>query len=226
MVIDILKCKGQWLSLRHVLVILMIFFKHILSSIIHLRCLYEILSGLEVEELLHLAIELIKFSSENPSQNDDVKDRISSRISFSTCWSEAMLNDKWSVNQRLFISRHVLRSKNDCFMSLTVLLNCFQSSRLLEDLYTSKSLLYLAFYQLLEWTIVLMIFKFCPHILDGVCKFVDNTIKAQRVNNIVHINVSKSLGKIFDKQSFFFTILDNGMLSGINVFFNYWNNNS
>ena len=67
---------------------------------------------------------------------------------------------------------------------------------------------------------------FCPYILDGTCKFVDNTIEARRVDNIACINVSKSLRKIFDKQLFFFTVLDNSALSGIDVFFNYWNDNS
>lgn len=106
MVIDILKCEGQWPSSRHMLAILMIFFKHILSLIIHLRCLYESLSRLGVEELLHLAIELINSSSEKAPHDDDMKDGISSRMSSSMCQSEAMLNDKYSVNQRSFISRH------------------------------------------------------------------------------------------------------------------------
>ena len=88
------------------LAILMIFFKHILSLIIYLRCLYESLSGPGVEELLHLAIELINSSSEKAPHDDDMKDGISSRMSSSMCQSEAMLNDKYSVNQRSFISRH------------------------------------------------------------------------------------------------------------------------
>ena len=60
---------------------LMMFFKHILSLIIHLRCLYKSLLEPGVEELLHLVIELINSSSENTLQDKDVKDGTLSRMS-------------------------------------------------------------------------------------------------------------------------------------------------
>jgi len=50
----------------------MILFKHTLSLIILLRCLHDSLSGLEVDELLYLAMELINFSSENRTQGKEV----------------------------------------------------------------------------------------------------------------------------------------------------------
>jgi len=50
----IIEYNGQWPRLIHVLAILTIFFKHLTSLITALRCFYETLSGLEVDELLHL----------------------------------------------------------------------------------------------------------------------------------------------------------------------------
>ena len=67
---------------------------------------------------------------------------------------------------------------------------------------------------------------FCLCILDGACKFVDNSIKASGINNIAYIDVSKSFRKIFDECSFFIAVLNNSILSGIDVFFNNWNDNS
>ena len=45
-------------------------------------------------------------------------------------------------------------------MFLTVFLNCFQSSKLLEALYVLRSHLQLVSHQLLEWTMMLVIFEF------------------------------------------------------------------
>ena len=60
----------------------------------------------------------------------------------------------------------ILRSKKEHLVFLTILLNCFQSSNLLEVLYILRSLLQLVFHQLLEYTIMLMTFKFLAQILS------------------------------------------------------------
>ena len=59
---DVLKCDDQWSRLIHMLVILIIFFKHLMSLIIVLRCFYKTLSELGVNKLLHLLMALINFS--------------------------------------------------------------------------------------------------------------------------------------------------------------------
>ena len=60
----------------------------------------------------------------------------------------------------LFAISWILRSKNCHFIFLTILWNCFQSSKLLDNLYFSKSLLQLLFHQLLEYLMMLTTFKF------------------------------------------------------------------
>ena len=57
MKVETLKCVSQWSSLKHASAILMIFFRHALSLTILLRCFYDNLSGLEVNELLQLLME-------------------------------------------------------------------------------------------------------------------------------------------------------------------------
>ena len=58
----------------------------------------------------------------------------------------------------LFKISWILRSKNCYFVFLAVLWNCFQSSKLFEDLYFFKSLLQLLSHQLLECLVMLMVF--------------------------------------------------------------------
>ena len=60
---------------------LIILFKHTLFLTILLRCLHDSLLGLEVDELLHLAIKLINSSSENGTQDKEAILGISPRIS-------------------------------------------------------------------------------------------------------------------------------------------------
>ena len=59
---EILKWDSQWLNLMQVLVMKMMFFRHVLSLRMILRCLYNNLSGPEVDELLHLVKELTNSS--------------------------------------------------------------------------------------------------------------------------------------------------------------------
>ena len=59
-----------------------------------------------------------------------------------------------------------LKSKKEYLVFLTILLNCFQFSNLLEVLYMLRSLLQLASHQLLEYTIMLITFEFLAQILS------------------------------------------------------------
>jgi len=71
MMIDVetLKCIGQWPSSKQALAMSTIFFRHIESLMIILRCLHDSLFRPEVDELLHLLIALISSASEKDSQN-------------------------------------------------------------------------------------------------------------------------------------------------------------
>ena len=60
----------------------------------------------------------------------------------------------------LFVISWILRLKNCHFIFLTIFWNHFQSSKLLDNLYFSKSLLQLLFYQLLKCLVMLMTFEF------------------------------------------------------------------
>jgi len=64
MVVDVLKCAGQWPRLMQVLVISMNLLRHVLFLIILLRCFQDSLSGLEVKVLLHFSIVLMSSSFE------------------------------------------------------------------------------------------------------------------------------------------------------------------
>ena len=63
--IEILKCKDQWPKSKYASAILIIFFRYNLFLAIHLRCLHDNLLEPKVKELLHLAIELMNYFSEN-----------------------------------------------------------------------------------------------------------------------------------------------------------------
>jgi len=62
---DNLKCNSQYCKLIHILIILIKFFKYILSLMITLRCFQDILSRLGIDKLLYLVIALLNFSLEN-----------------------------------------------------------------------------------------------------------------------------------------------------------------
>ena len=66
----------------------------------------------------------------------------------------------------------------------------------------------------------------CPCVLNYTCKIVDNSIEVQGVDNIACVNFSKGFRKVLDELLLFITVLDNGLLSDINIFFNQWNDNS
>ena len=104
-VIEVLKWKDQWSKLIHILAMLIILFKHALSLMILLRCLYDNLFGPGVDKLLHLAMELINSSSENSTQIEGFLLGILSSISISIWWFWAILNNKWRACQRSSILR-------------------------------------------------------------------------------------------------------------------------
>ena len=59
-----------------------------------------------------------------------------------------------------------MRSKKEYLVVLTIFLNCFQSSILLDTLYFSRFLLYFASHQPFECLVILIIFKFISHIIS------------------------------------------------------------
>jgi len=85
--IEVLKCKDQWPNSKHILAMLIIFFRHNLFLMILLRCLYDNLSKPGVNELLHLAIELINSSSKNETHFINYLFEILSNMLMSTCQS-------------------------------------------------------------------------------------------------------------------------------------------
>ena len=66
--VETLEYVGQWPSSKYASVILIIFLKYLLSLIILLKCLHDNLSGLGVDELLYLLMELMNSASENSFQ--------------------------------------------------------------------------------------------------------------------------------------------------------------
>ena len=106
MVIDILKWVSQCLISKQAFAMLTMFFKHNLSFIIYLRCLYSILSGPGVDELLHLSIVLVNSFSEKKYHEEVVNASISIRMSSSMQQSWAILNDKCKAYQKSFISKY------------------------------------------------------------------------------------------------------------------------
>ena len=79
-VVEVLKWVDQYPTSIHMFAILIIFLKHNLSLKMHLRYLYDSLSGPGANELLHLTIVLVNSSSENCFQDNVVNDPISFKI--------------------------------------------------------------------------------------------------------------------------------------------------
>jgi len=68
----------------------------------------------------------------------------------------------------LFVISWIFWSKNEHFVLLTIFLNCFQSSKLLVNLYFSRSLLQFKSHQLFEYMVILTIFEFLFYISSMV----------------------------------------------------------
>ena len=102
---EILKWEGQWPNSKHVLAMLMIYFRHNLFLKMILGYFHDNLSGLEVDKLLYLVIELVSSFSENGAQFDEHLLVISSNISILICLFWAILNNEWRAIYRFSISR-------------------------------------------------------------------------------------------------------------------------
>ena len=63
-VVETLKCEGQYPNSMHMLVMLINFLRRTTFLTYFLRCLHDNLSSSEVDELLYLAIALVSLSSE------------------------------------------------------------------------------------------------------------------------------------------------------------------
>ena len=81
MVIDVLKWVGQCSISRQAFAMLTMFFKHDLSLMICLRCLYSSLSGLGIDELLYLLIALVNSFYEKGYHEEVMKASILLRTS-------------------------------------------------------------------------------------------------------------------------------------------------
>ena len=128
MVNKILKWEGQHPNLIQVFVIVIMFFKHVLSLNIVLRYLYDNLFRPRVDILLYLNKALVNFSSENRAHVEVVYGSSLFRMSLSTlqCW--AVIKVKYKACQRLFNSKHswplnLIVSEASSFCLLTQLIS-------------------------------------------------------------------------------------------------------
>jgi len=82
MIIDAndLKYDGQCPKLMYTLVILIIFFEHLVFLTITLRCFHKTLLKSKVNKLLHLSMALVNFLFEKEGYIDDSFDGSSSKI--------------------------------------------------------------------------------------------------------------------------------------------------
>ena len=91
----------------------------------------------------------------------------------------------------LFNISWIFWSKNKHLVLFTVFLNYFQSTRLLVDLYFSRPLLQLMFYQLFEYLEILIIFEFFSQVLlialanESTAFSSDSTLVRKEVSIIV-----------------------------------------
>ena len=205
------------------LAILIMFFKHNLSLSMYLRWLHKSLSGLGVDELLHLAIVLVNSSSENRTQVKDGENMISLRM-FSSIWQcWAILKEECITCHRSLISRQgwslyliasiassfhlltqfmssqdphfllaifwILRSKNKCFVFLTVLQKIFQSFKLFNDPATVFILPALGVFHDIDDFQVLF-----PSTFDCIHKIVDSSVQTSYIWQIGRIEVSNGCG--------------------------------
>ena len=115
---------------------LIILFRYNLSLTILLKYLHDNLSRSRVDKLLYLVMELINSSSENRTHFIDCLFEISSNMPMSTCWSWAILKNKWRVYQRFLISRqgqllHLIASTAESLCLLTQFMSSYGSHFLL-----------------------------------------------------------------------------------------------
>jgi len=121
---EILKWDGQWPSSIQAFAMEIMFFKHVLSLRIILRCLHDSLLGSRVEELLYLIRELTNSSSAKRVQDKDENNLNSSRASQSIMQYWTVLKVECNACQKLSSSRHgqllnLIASRVESFYLLT-----------------------------------------------------------------------------------------------------------
>ena len=105
-VVEVLKCNGQYPKLMHALAIQTKVSRHSMSSKIVLRWFHESLSGPGAEELLQLDNRNLNSSLENSGQGTMDLLLNSSRIDVSTWRLLAMLKVEWRAHHKSLISIH------------------------------------------------------------------------------------------------------------------------
>jgi len=105
-IVEVLKCDGQYPKLMHALAIQMKVSRHSMSSNIILRWFHKRLSGPGAEELLQLDNANLNSSLENSGQDMMDLSLISSRIDVSTWRLLTVLKVEWRAHHKLLISKH------------------------------------------------------------------------------------------------------------------------
>ena len=134
-VIEFLKWLGQYPISKHALAIAMMFFKHILSLMMHLRYPHKSLSGPDVDVLLYLTIALVNSSLENDIHGgEEYESNLFSMLS-SIWWNWAVLNEEWRACHR--------SSKSKQGWPLYLIISMAGSLCLLTQLISSQGLCFL-----------------------------------------------------------------------------------
>ena len=115
----------------------------------------------------------------------------------------------------------ILRSKYEYFVFLIVFLNCFQSSMLLVNLYSSRSLLQLMSHQLLKYFVMLTDFKFFTHILSIKSARLRTTFSSH--STLDRLLIFESFNQFLNKDTLLFATFDNCLLFSLNMFFDNGN---
>ena len=105
-VVDLLKCEGQYPTLIQALVMLIMTLRHLSSLKIAFKWLHDNLSGPEADKLLQLASVILNSSFEKVGHDKIGLSVISLRTLTSTWWWRAILNVEWRAFQRSSILRH------------------------------------------------------------------------------------------------------------------------
>ena len=105
-IVNFLKWLSQYPDSIQALVMAIIFWRYILSLIMHLRCSHNSLLGPGADKLLHLTMALVNSSSKNSGHNKEWY-RFNSFSTFSSTWRNwAVLNKEWRACQSSFNSKH------------------------------------------------------------------------------------------------------------------------
>ena len=99
--------------------------------------------------------------------------------------------------------------KKLCFITLAILLYCFQSLILLDNLYFSKLLLQLLFYQLLEYFVILTIFQFFIQICSNKLAKAEIIFSRHLTSCIISVSISliTSITSLIKVYSFLLSLM-------------------